>query len=248
MKIPDDFAAKLLDSLRPREREVLGLRYLQQFTDDDIAHLLRVNVGSVYGHAAKGLAKVAAIVADSVDRARWLLDTIGEMRAKQRPKEFLTLAKGLKVAVFPHRELMGAAVRADEHLFTDALRYFMAGPVIDGEKWALKSPVALGSAVIRELLHLKDIKNREKFDREISSYFFAAGFGCAELYYEHDLNHQPQYPPLFTDRFPPVPVDPARRTELLPDTWPFRVVDLGEYARKYDDAMAEDAERALRSQ
>lgn len=259
MRIPDQFAAMLLEALRPRERELLGLYFLQQFSVSEAAHMLRMKPDSVSGHITKGLRGVAKVLDASPDDAREFLDAIGEFTARQHPKQTLSFGSGaLKIDVLPHRTLMGAAVRHDEHLFIDSLRYFVAAAngrpfqVADAEQWALKSPVALGSSVVRELLAIKGIKSPEKYDSEITRYFFPAAFGCVELYYEHDFDHKPLTLPLPPGRtimqhFPPVPADPRRRTEMLPRTWPFRVVDLGEYAQEYDHAMAEDAERALRS-
>jgi len=259
MRIPDKFAALLLDSLRPREREVLGLSAFDQFEIPEIAHLLQINPNSASGHISKGLAKVACIVDSTVDNARDLLEAMGETCARRKPKERLVF-KDITIDVLPHRELMGAAVRHDEHLSVDTLRYFVVGVngvdlnVIDAEKWALETEIKLSSNVIRELLHSKNIKSRAKFNKEIVRYFWPFRFGCVELYYARDFDHQARTLPLPPgesildfNHLPPVPdPTPEMRTNLLPRKWPFRVIELGEYEKTYDDAMAEDAEAALR--
>jgi len=260
MRIPDKFAALLLDALRPREREVLGLHFFDQFKVGEIAHLLRLKPASVSGHITKGLTAVAKIIDASPDDARdYVLDPMGENLARTRPKARLVLGdERLTVDILPHRQVMGAAVRSDENLYIDTLRYFIIGvngerlSVNKAEEWSAQAPVSISSDVVRELLALKKIKALGKYDQEIRRYFWPAAFGCAELYYEHDFDHQRLVLPLPEGRsimdaeyFPPVPAEPARRTDLVPRTWPFRVVELGEHAKEYDEAMAEDAERAL---
>jgi hypothetical protein len=256
MKIPDDFAAKLLGDLRPRERAALGLRFMEQFSVSDSAQLLAVKPDSFSGHLTKGVRTVAKILDGKPEEARDVLATMGEWFARQRPKQSIVI-EDVVIDVLPHREVMGGAVNADAHLFLHTLRYFVIGvdgrplAVQEAEQWAGRTPVAVSSLVIRELLAMKEIKPREKYNAESRTYFWPAAFGCAELYYERDFDHRPLTLPLpegksIMDHFPPVPANPRRRSALVPKTWPFRVIDLGEYAKEYDIAMAEDVERALR--
>ena len=259
MRIPDKFAGLLLEALRPREREVLGLHFLDQFEVGEIGHLLRLKPDSVSGHITKGLIAIAKIIDSRPDDARRLLENMGESFARSRPKERLILRdEHISVDVLPHRQVMGAAIRHDDHLYTDTLRYFIIGVngnnvnVSEAEQWAGNAPSSLSSRVVRELLAMKGIKQRQKYDDERVMYFWPATLGCTELYYERDFDHRPIVLPLregrsIMDHLPPTPAVPDKRKDLVPRTWPFRVVELGEYAKEYDDAMAEDAERALRS-
>src|SRR5262249_34623027 len=159
-------------------------------------------------------------------------------RARRKPKQSIIIGekKEIVIDVLPHRGIMGGAVRPDEHLSADTLRYFVSGvngrpfSVEQAEHWSLRSPAAMGSTVVRELLAIKGVKPRAKFDKEIGIYFWPTAFGCVELYYEHDFDHQPPTPtasgglsigaPLpfpwsdgrsIMDLFPPVPADPRRR-------------------------------------
>src|SRR5262249_663836 len=129
MRIPDDFAAKLLDALRPREREVLGLRFFQQFSIGEMAHLLEMQPDSISGHLSKGVRAVGAILDDPPEGARDVLDGLGELLARRKPKQTIVVGKDkeVEIEVLPHREIMGAALRPETHLFTHTLRYFVAG-------------------------------------------------------------------------------------------------------------------------
>jgi hypothetical protein len=260
MRIPDEFAARLLNSLRPREREILGLRCLEQFGIPDIAHMLNMKPGTVSGHLSKGLEAVARVVDDSREAAGKLLDDMGETLASRRPRQVVTLMDetATSVAVLPFRQIMGAAVRADKHLSRDVLRYFITEingkpvSVAEAEAWVLNAPISLGLPIKRALLSVKGIKTEAKFDSELATYFFPVGFAGVELYYERDFDHCPLTLPLppgrtIMNHFPPVPAQRDQRTRWVPSVWPLRVVDLGEYAKDYDEQMANDAENALRS-
>lgn len=258
MKIPDQFAAKVLDGLRPREREILGLLYFDQFEIQDIAHLLNLKPDSVSGHLSKGVTTVGSLIEGDASDARGLLEVMGETFARRKPKQILRVVHGSEVAsvgVLPHREIMGSAVR-EERSSTDITRYFVVE--IDGkpvttataESWVRESAAAIDLAVRRGVLAAKGIKQPEKFDEEASSYFWPAGFGCAELYFERDFNHRPLVLPLppgasVMDHLPPAPIEIARRPNLLPRRWPLRVMDLGEYQKDYDEAMSGDATAGL---
>jgi len=82
MRIPDKFAGLLLEALRPREREVLGLHFLDQFEVGEIGHLLRLKPDSVSGHITKGLIAIAKIIDSRPDDARRLLENMGESFAR----------------------------------------------------------------------------------------------------------------------------------------------------------------------
>jgi hypothetical protein len=260
MHIPNDFAAKLLDGLRAREREILGLVFFEQFSVPDVAHMVGIKVDSISGHLSKGLATVGRIIGD-MDEARELLTNIGELLGRREPKQVFQVAHGQQravIGVLPHRQVMGGAVDCDSHLASHVTRYFIVE--IDGkqvsaaeaERWYLASPMSLGLRVRRGLLAAKAIKSVEKFDQESSTFFLPAAFGCAELYYERDFDHAPLTLPLppgssVLDHLPPSPAQVDLRTKLVPHDWRLRVMDLGEHRPEYDELLAVDAEEASRS-
>jgi hypothetical protein len=97
---------------------------------------------------------------------------------------------------------------------------------------------------------VKRIKPAAKFDDESMRYFFPLGFGGAELYFERDFDHATIELPLppgrtIFERMPPPPLDIARRAEFVPDVWPLRVMDLGQYTTASNEAMSLDAEEGL---
>jgi hypothetical protein len=116
----------------------------------------------------------------------------------------------------------------------------------------LESPVSLGLGVRRGVLDAKRIKPAAKFDRESNRYFFPLGFGSAELYFERDFDHDPLTLPLppgvsVFGRLPPPPLQVALRRQWVANVWPVRVMDLGEYSERDNDAMSADAEEGLRT-
>lgn len=260
MKIPDQFAAKLLDGIRPREREILGLLYFDQFEVPDIAHLLGVMPDSVSGHLSKGVRVVSRIIEGDATDARGMLAAMGELLARAKPKQTLQVGHGsdvASVAILPHREIMGCAVRA-EHTSTDITRYFVVE--LDGKPvttatagtWLGDSAITISLAVRRAVLAAKRIKPTEKFDDETSTYMFPFGFGTAELYFERDFDHKPLVLPLppgesVLHHYPPVPIRRPSRSAQLPHRWPLRVMDLGEHRNDYAEGMSLHASSALRN-
>ena len=260
MNIPDQFAAKLLDDLRPREREALGLRYLDQFAIPDVAELLAIKPDSASGHITKGLKAVAKIIGATRNDAEALLDAIGETHARRNAKRTVRLehrGDGATVGILPHRQIMGGAIRG-AHETAEISAFFLMD--VDGQslsvaaarRWYLDAPLALGLALRRQVLAAKGIKEASVFDQEATTYFFPVGYGAAELYYETNFLHQPLTLPLppgrtLMEHLPPRPeIDRDQRSTLVPDTWPLRVLDLGEYRPKYDEDLALDAEESLR--
>jgi hypothetical protein len=260
MKLPDQFAAKLLDSLRPREREALGLRFLDQFSVADMAELLQVKPDSASAHLSKGLSAVAKIISGSVEEARELLDLIGEVHARRKPKQTIRLVHREDEAVLgvmPHRQVMGGVVR-ESHTASDISSFYIieidgrSVSVAEARDWYLRSPLALGLEFRKNVLAMKGIKPASAFEHEANTYFFPVGYGCAELYYERNFLHGPLTLPLangrtLMDHMPPMPaLDREMRASYLPDGWPLHVMDLGEYRSRYDDDIASDAEEGLR--
>lgn len=260
MRVPDQFAAKLLDGLRAREREVLGLRYFEQFEVPDIACMLGMNDDSVSGHLSKGVKAMSRILDAEPGDTRRLLEHMGEGLARREPKRVLSIGRGsgkVTVGVLVHRQIMGCAVRED-HQSSDVTRYFIvdvdgrAMTTEDAAHWVLDSSAALGLGVRRGLLDAKRIKDAAKFDDESMVYFFPVGFGGAELYFERDFDHAATKLPLpagrtVFERTPPTPIDIARRAELVPDVWPLQAMDLGRCTSASSEAMSLDAEDGLRS-
>lgn len=259
MRIPNDLAAKLLDGLRSREREVLGLVFFEQFSVPDVAHMLGIKADSVSGHLSKGIATVGRIVDDDAQTARELLDNVGEVLGRRRPKHVFRVAHGkdeATVGVLPHREVMSGVVDCSAHLASHVTRYFIVE--LDGkqvstdeaERWYGAAPMSLGLRVRRELLALKGIKPVEKFDEESKTFFLPAGFGGAELYYERDFDHVPLRLPLppgrsIIEHTPPSPASVDLRTKLVPHDWRLRVMDLGEHRPEYEEGISTDVEAAL---
>lgn len=260
MKLPDQFAARLLDGLRSREREVLGLHFFDQFGVGDVAKLLGIKPGSASGHLSKGLSTVAKIVSGTTDEARHLLDDLGEVHARRLPKQVVEITSDehvVRVGFLPHRQIMGAVVRED-HTASDITAFFITEidgvqvSVTDARTWYLGSLLALGLGVRKHLLGAKGFKDHVRFEDEASTYFFPFGYGCLELYYEQDFVHPPLTLPLPPGRsllthIPEMPpIDRRCRDEHLPDAWRLRVMDLGQYRKHYDDTLVADAEEGLR--
>ncbi len=262
MNIPNDFAAKLLDGLRAREREILGLVFFEQFSVADVAHMVGIKADSVSGHLSKGLATVGRIIDEEhSEEARELLYNIGEVLARRQPKQVFQVTHGgdtAAIGVLPHRQVMGGAVDCDSHLASHVTRYFIVEvdskqvSAAEAERWYGAAPMSLGLRVRRGLLAAKAIKSAEKFDEESNTFFFPAGFGCAELYYERDFDHTPLKLPLppgssILDHLPPSPAQVDLRTKLVPHEWRLRVMDLGEHRPEYDEQMGRELEEAARS-
>jgi hypothetical protein len=160
MRVPDQFAAKLLDGLRPREREVVGLHYFEQFEVADIACLLDVNGNSVSGHLSKGVKVISRVLDAEPADTRRLLMLMGEVLARRQPKLVLSLGHSssrVAVGVLTHRQIMGCVVRED-HQSSDITRYFIVevnGRPLTTEEaahWVLESSAALGLGVRRGFL------------------------------------------------------------------------------------------------
>jgi Sigma-70, region 4 len=127
MEIPSQFAAKLLDGLRRREREVLGLHYFEQFDVPEIACMLSVKADSVSGHLSKGVKVASDILGSTTDDARDVFASMGEVLARRHPPQTIRVSHGSKsveIDVLTHRQIMSCAVR-DDHQPSDVTRYFI---------------------------------------------------------------------------------------------------------------------------